>query len=511
MRGLSKAATLILAPTAVLTRPLPVSSRGVPTESAFSVAVAVDTSGSRDAKTVDQTLVRRIILFQCHDNELTPSPWEKVFNLDIQESEEACSQANVRIDGFLLSQDDNGTGQGTFASQDGHTVTASWNFTCKEHVRRVPWDQDLMVTIISLDGETIPETSFVTSFRQRTPVKVYDVGGDSLVYTTEGHAPTRLDKERVLERIKTLTGLSDVDDETKADIGDIISIETQMRELGEHIKTKQRKVLDKLGIKPSTPAFNFQTFYQTAKLASSTLRGTMEHWLGSVLGIPVECDHHHHRHHDHGHGNHHRHPHRPHKETDVVVSMQVDGEGGQRFFYYRDRDDTDSSSTRLTPTPPRRNVTYFPLFAIIFTFHLALFFVLRSIRQRMHSRRARNHSNRVCRRETRSQRRIERQARRNGAHQRTTNLFCSIRDLFQTKRIELNEKTSMLLHEEDTSMEDELASFQEAASVISDLVTVQEAVTSREESQPPRFTADVSPPAYDEVEERFDEKRPGGC
>lgn len=479
-----------MAPTAVLTRPLPVSSRGVPTESEFSVAVAVDTSGSRDAKTVDQTLV---------------------FNLDIQESEEACSQANVRIDGFLLSQDDNGTGQGTFASQDGHTVTASWNFTCKEHVRRVPWDQDLMVTIISLDGETIPETSFVTSFRQRTPVKVYDVGGDSLVYTTEGHAPTRLDKERVLERIKTLTGLSDVDDETKADIGDIISIETQMRELGEHIKTKQRKVLDKLGIKPSTPAFNFQTFYQTAKLASSTLRGTMEHWLGSVLGIPVECDHHHHRHHDHGHGNHHRHPHRPHKETDVVVSMQVDGEGGQRFFYYRDRDDTDSSSTRLTPTPPRRNVTYFPLFAIIFTFHLALFFVLRSIRQRMHSRRARNHSNRVCRRETRSQRRIERQARRNGAHQRTTNLFCSIRDLFQTKRIELNEKTSMLLHEEDTSMEDELAYFQEAASVISDLVTVQEAVTSREESQPPRFTADVSPPAYDEVEERFDEKRPGGC
>ncbi|KAH0532304.1 hypothetical protein TsFJ059_001013 [Trichoderma semiorbis] len=489
MRGLSKAATLILAPTAVLTRPLPISSRGVPTESAFSVAVAVDTSGSIDAKKVDQTLV---------------------FNLDIQESSEACSQANVRIDGFLLSQDDNGTGQGTFASQDGHTVTASWNFTCKEHVRRVPWDQDLTVTIISLDGETIPETSFVTSFRQRTPVKVYDVGGDSLVYTTEGHAPTRIDKERVLERIKTLTGLSDVDDETKADIGDIISIETQMRELGEHIKTKQRKVLDKLGIKPPTPAFNFQTFYQTAKLASSTLRGTMEHWLGSVLGIPVECDHHH-RHHDHGHGNHHRHPHRPHKETDVVVSMQVDGEGGQRFFYYRDRDDTDSSSTRLTPTPPRRNVTYFPLFAIIFTFHLALFFVLRSIRQRMHSRRARNHSNRVCRRETRTQRRIERRARRNGAHQRTTNFFCSIRDLFQTKRIELNEKTAMLIHEEDTSMEDELASFQEAASVISDLVAVQETTTSREESQPPRFTADVSPPAYDEVEERYDEKRPGGC
>ncbi len=59
-------------------------------------------------------------------------------------------------------------------------------------------------------------------------------------------------------------------------------------------------------------------------------------------------------------------------------------------------------------------------------------------------------------------------------------------------------------------MEDELASFQEAASVISDLVAVQETVT-REESQPPRFTADVSPPAYDEVEERYDEKRPGGC
>lgn len=60
-------------------------------------------------------------------------------------------------------------------------------------------------------------------------------------------------------------------------------------------------------------------------------------------------------------------------------------------------------------------------------------------------------------------------------------------------------------------MEDELASFQEAASVISDLVAVQETTMSREESQPPRFTADVSPPAYDEVEERYDEKRPDGC
>ncbi|UKZ73538.1 hypothetical protein TrVFT333_001185 [Trichoderma virens FT-333] len=486
MRGLSKAATLMLAPTAVLTRPLPtnpVSSRGVPAESSFSVAVAVvDTSASRDAKTVDQTLV---------------------FNLDIQESSEACSQANVRIDGFLLSQDDNGTGQGTFASLEGHTVTASWNFTCREHARRVPWDQDLTVTILSLDGETVPETSFVTSFRQRTPVKVYDVGGDLVVYTTEGHAPTRVDKERVLNRIKTLTGLSEVDDEIKADIGDIVSLENQMRELGEHVKAKQRKVLEKLGMRPSPTAFNLQTFYQTAKLASSTLRGTMEHWVNSVLGLPPKCDHHRHRNHEHGNRPHHPHPN--HKQDDVVVSMQVDGQGGQRFFYYRD--DADSNSTRLTPTHSPRNVTYFPLFAIIFTFHLALFFALRSIRQRMHNRRARSHSSRTCRREARAQRRAERQSRRTG----TTNFFCSIRDLIRPKRIELNEKTRLMLQEEDTSMEDELASFQEAASVFSDLVAAQETTTSSEETQPPRFTEDVSPPAYDEVEERYYDNRPGDC
>ncbi|KAL7933766.1 hypothetical protein V8C35DRAFT_303815 [Trichoderma chlorosporum] len=489
MRGLSKAATLILAPTAVLARPLPtnpVFSRDVPTESAFSVAVAVDTSGSREAKAADQTLV---------------------FNLDIQESSEACSQAKVRIDGFLLSQDDNGTGQGTFASLGGHTVTASWNFTCKEHKRRIPWDQDLMVTIISLDGETVPETSFVTSFRQRTPVKVYDVGGDSVIYTTEGHAPSRVDKERVLARIKTLTGLSEVDDEIKTDIGDIISLENQMLELGEHVKVKQRKVLEKLGIKPSAPTFNLQTFYQTAKLASSTLRGTMEHWANSVLGFPVKCDRRH-RHHNHEHGNrHHRPQHRRpnHNKDDVVVSMQVDGQGGQRFFYYRD--DADSSSTRLTPTHSPRNVTYFPLFSIIFTFHLALFFALRSIRQRMHNRRAKNQSSRTCRR---AQRRAQRQIRRAGAKQRIANFFCSVGDLFRTKRIELNEKTQLMIQEEDTSMEDELASFQEAASVISDLVAVRE-TSPREESQPPRFTEDVSPPAYDEVEERYDDKRPDGC
>lgn len=60
-------------------------------------------------------------------------------------------------------------------------------------------------------------------------------------------------------------------------------------------------------------------------------------------------------------------------------------------------------------------------------------------------------------------------------------------------------------------MEDELASFQEAASVFSDMVAAHERTTSTEEPQPPRFTEDVSPPAYDEAEETCGDKRPGGC
>ncbi|KAL6861124.1 hypothetical protein J3F83DRAFT_236154 [Trichoderma novae-zelandiae] len=359
MRGLSTAATLILAPTAALTRPVPTnpSLRDVPTESAFTVAVAVDTSASGDARTVDQTLVRG------------QSPF--VFNLDIQESPEACAPAKVRIDGFLLAQDDTGAGQGTFASPDGHTVTASWNFTCREHARRVPWDQDLTVSIMSLDGEAVPEASFVTSFRQRAPVKVYDVGGDSVVYTAEGHAPSRPDQERLLDRIRGLTGSSEVDGETRADVGDIVSLEGQMRELGDRIRARRRRVLDRLGIRAAAPALNVQAFYQTARLASSALRGTMEHWLGSVLGLPVARHDGRHRQHletgsqqqQQQQQHHHRpgqHAHPEHADDGVVVSMQVDGQGGQRFFYYRD--DADSSSTRLTPSPPPRNVTYLPLF-----------------------------------------------------------------------------------------------------------------------------------------------------
>ncbi|KAM0455594.1 hypothetical protein ACHAPV_007671 [Trichoderma viride] len=487
MRGLGKAATLILAPSAVLARPLPVdptSSRGASASSAFSVAVAIDSSSSKNAKTTDQTLV---------------------FNLDIQESSEACNEAKVRIDGFLLSQDDNGTGQGTFASLDGHTVTASWNFTCKEHVRRVPWDQDLALTIMSLDGEAVPETTFFTSFRQRTPAKVYDIGGDSVVYTTDGHAPTRVDQEKLLEKVKEITGLTQVDDEVKAEIKGILSMEQQINELRELVVVKQRKVLDGLGLSPSTPAFNLQTFYQTARLASSTLRGTMEHWVDSVLGYSPDKNHRH---------RHHRHPHRypHHRENDLVVSMQVDGEGGQHFFYYRDR---NSNSTTLAPAHSRRHVTYAPLFAIIFTFHLGLFFILRSIRQRSQTRRARNVSNRQHRHEARAQRRCQRQARRAGFKQSIQNFLCNFRDLFRTKHIELNEKTSMLINsrdEEDASMEDELASFQEAASVVSDMVAAEEErrAARRNESLPPRITEDVSPPAYDEVREMSDEKRPDG-
>ncbi|KAH6607829.1 hypothetical protein Trco_004142 [Trichoderma cornu-damae] len=500
MRGLGKAATLMLAPTAALTRPVratPMPLRAqtdAPNDAAFAVAVAVDTSSSAVAKAADQTLV---------------------FNLDIQESPEACSRAKVRIDGFLLSQDDNGAGQGTFASLDGHTVAASWNFTCREHARRVPWDQDLAVTIMSLDGEAVPETTFFTSFRQRTPAKVYDVGGDSVVYTTEGHAPSRLGEKEVLDRIRAMTGSADVGGEVgaeiKAEIKDIISMERQIRELGEVVHAKQEKVLGGLGIRPSAPAFNLQTFYQTAKLASSTLRGTMEHWLSSVLGFPVDGTnhgfrHHHHHHHHHdgspphrSHNQNHHHHHPPHHRDDgLVVSMQVDGQGGQHFFYYRD----NGGSARLIP-----HISYLPLFATIFTFHLALFFILRSVRRRIHSRHPR--------REARARRRVQRRARRAGFEQTAGNLLCRMRDFlpFRAERVELNEKTSMLvMREEETSMEDELAAFQEAASVVGDMVAAQERRAARADgTQPPRFTEDVSPPAYDELEEAHDEKRPDGC
>ncbi|KAK1237780.1 hypothetical protein MKX07_003616 [Trichoderma sp. CBMAI-0711] len=533
MRGLSKAATLVLAPAAVLARPVPtnVSLREIPAESAFSVAIAVPTGASRDAKTADQPLV---------------------LNLDIQESSEACAPAKVRIDGFLLAQDDTGAGQGTFASLDGRTVTASWNFTCREHEHEhagrrrgggVPWDQDLVVTIMSLDGEAIaPEASsssssssstFVTSFRQRTPVKVYDVGGDSVVYTTDGRAPSRRHQERLLERIKGLTGVDEVDGRTKADVGDIVSLENQMRELGERIKDKQRMVLDRLGIRmPTTttttlPALGggMQTFYQTAKLASSTLRGTMEHWLGSVLGFPPVVRHDSYRHWDEAGSreHHHRvgqHAHPEHRDDGVVVSMQVDGQGGQRFYYYRD--DADSSSTRLIPTPPPRNVGYVPLFATIFTFHLGLYFILRSIRQRMHSRRSRSpgHRRHPQRHSPRSS------SNNNNQEQSTASLLReSVRDLFRaTRHVEVDEKTRLMMmtmHEGDdsTTMEDELASFQEAASLFSDVVAAAAAAAVREDEDGrlPRFVDDVSPPAYDDddddddVQGRFDEKRPDGC
>lgn len=60
-------------------------------------------------------------------------------------------------------------------------------------------------------------------------------------------------------------------------------------------------------------------------------------------------------------------------------------------------------------------------------------------------------------------------------------------------------------------MEDELASFQEAASIVSDMVAAEERrAAGRSESVPPRITEDVSPPAYDEVREMYDEKSPDG-
>ncbi|KAH7327955.1 hypothetical protein B0I35DRAFT_472719 [Stachybotrys elegans] len=98
--------------------------------------------------------------------------------LEVEAAEQDCGPANIKINGQRLSQDLAGVGHGVLTADDGATITASWSVTCIE-LANGPNEQLLRFTLRSFNGEPVPDVpdaTFSSSFRQTNPPAVLQMG-----------------------------------------------------------------------------------------------------------------------------------------------------------------------------------------------------------------------------------------------------------------------------------------------------------------------------------------------
>ncbi|KAK0388623.1 hypothetical protein NLU13_4866 [Sarocladium strictum] len=76
--------------------------------------------------------------------------------LDVHATDKPCDSSAVSINGNTLLRDGKTSGSGSLTLEDGQLITAEWHFTCDDPT------QFLDMTILSFDGDKIPNVSFST-------------------------------------------------------------------------------------------------------------------------------------------------------------------------------------------------------------------------------------------------------------------------------------------------------------------------------------------------------------
>ncbi|KAK0714606.1 hypothetical protein B0H67DRAFT_553290 [Lasiosphaeris hirsuta] len=102
------------------------------------------------------------------------------FQFDVSESDEACGQANVAINGIALSGDPDD--QGSLTLDMDSQVVAGWKSSCST----LDEEQSVTVSLESVDGEAVKDLGFTVRFRQTAPVEIYAVEWTAGLITVDG-------------------------------------------------------------------------------------------------------------------------------------------------------------------------------------------------------------------------------------------------------------------------------------------------------------------------------------
>ncbi|KAL3955353.1 hypothetical protein ACCO45_010916 [Purpureocillium lilacinum] len=186
------------------------------------------------------------------------------FRLDVAQSDYACDNGNLRINGHRLNQTVNGGGQGVISRSGDPAVKANWLFSCLQS-EKAPYDQVVSVTVYEIDGRPIEPTGFETFFRQRHPVSIVDIDGAAVVnrlHTLTVPRPETQEQPLIkgpdgpdnTETESTPTSATSIQDDLQTKIQELDLLRIQARRLGDLIFEKEQAIAQLLGKKPPVPS-----------------------------------------------------------------------------------------------------------------------------------------------------------------------------------------------------------------------------------------------------------------
>ncbi|UNI22002.1 hypothetical protein JDV02_007932 [Purpureocillium takamizusanense] len=228
------------------------------------------------------------------------------FRLDVEQSNHACDQGNLRINGHRLNQTVNGGGQGIISRSGDTAVRANWLFSCLQS-EKAPYDQAVSVTVYEVDGRPIEPAGFETFFRQRHPVSIVDVDGAAVVNRLHTLSiPQAGTQERPLtngvygqdknEAEPRPTLATAVQDDIHSKVQELDLLRIQARRLGDLIFEKEQAIAQLLGKKPPVPSVKVDNCesircvlsYLSRKFKDAT--GTLGKDLAELKGFVADAD-----------------------------------------------------------------------------------------------------------------------------------------------------------------------------------------------------------------------------
>ncbi|KAM0368246.1 hypothetical protein ACHAPK_006760 [Fusarium culmorum] len=245
---------------------------------------------------------------------------------DVEESEEVCGPASIKLNGEPLNQDAKGHGVGSFLVNNETTISAEWAFECIGP-KEFPFGQSMRFNVKALDDMAVnDESSFWMTFKQTAPVRISDVGNAAYVWslsvpfskennTSTGDKSTADHPPPIWE--STHRDFQDPEEELQVELMELEALHKQILQLEQLVEEREASVAKKLGKKyPPPPPSTYkkikdcdgvQCVLHTVK---DGVRHTAHRFYDHVFGHPPPPPHHgppHGPHHGNG-----THPHPPH-------------------------------------------------------------------------------------------------------------------------------------------------------------------------------------------------------
>ncbi|KAJ4270498.1 hypothetical protein NW762_002185 [Fusarium torreyae] len=196
-------------------------------------------------------------------------PWSETesypltLRFDVEESEEICGPASIKLNGEPLSQDAKGHGVGSFLVNNETVISADWEFECIGP-KEFPFGQSMKFNVKALDDMALAaESSFWMTFKQTAPVRISDVGNAAYVWSLSMPFSSK-EKDASSEEKPSANSppsiweypdreFQDPEEELQVELMELTALHKQILQLEELVKEREASVSKKLGKKYPPP------------------------------------------------------------------------------------------------------------------------------------------------------------------------------------------------------------------------------------------------------------------